>query len=77
MKLTRNRIFLILLGAAIVAALVFAFQPEPIAVDSATAERGPLMVTVDEERHRSERVDLLELLVEHARWERQDLEVST
>ncbi len=49
MKLTKNKIFLILLALAIVAALVVAFQPDPIQVDTAPATRGPLQVTVDED----------------------------
>lgn len=49
MKLTRNRLVLIGIGAAIAGALVLAFQPEPIPVDTAPAARGALLVTVDED----------------------------
>jgi HlyD family secretion protein len=37
------------LGAVLVAVLVYAFRPQPIPVDLATVVRGPLVVTVDEE----------------------------
>ena len=35
--------------AAIVAALIYAFQPQPIIVDVDVVTRGPMMVTIDEE----------------------------
>ena len=35
--------------AAIVAALIYAFQPQPIVVDIDVVTRGPMMVTIDEE----------------------------
>lgn len=35
--------------AAIVAALIYAFQPQPIVVDVDVVTRGPMMVTIDEE----------------------------
>ena len=37
------------IGVALVAGLVYAFQPQPTPVDFATVVRGPLVVTVDEE----------------------------
>ena len=37
------------LGAVLVAVLVYAFRPQPIPVDLATVVRGPLVVTADEE----------------------------
>ncbi len=37
------------LGAALLAGLVYAFRPQPIPVDLAAVARGPLVVTVDEE----------------------------
>ena len=37
------------LGAALLAGLVYAFRPQPIPVDLASVVRGPLVVTVDEE----------------------------
>ncbi|MDJ0947469.1 MAG: HlyD family efflux transporter periplasmic adaptor subunit [Alphaproteobacteria bacterium] len=37
------------LGAALVAGLVYAFRPQPIPVELAAVARGPLVVTVDEE----------------------------
>ena len=45
----RRNLVLILVGAAIVAALVLAFMPRPVAVDIATAYRGDFTVTVEEE----------------------------
>lgn len=49
MKITTRKIGLVLTAAAIIAALVYAFMPQPVAVDLATIERGPLRVTVDED----------------------------
>jgi HlyD family secretion protein len=40
---------LIVAGLVIVAAIVYAFLPKPMAVDLATVRRGPLMLTVDED----------------------------
>lgn len=44
-----KRILLLLLAAAGIAALVYAFRPQPVAVEFAEAVRGPLQVTIDEE----------------------------
>jgi HlyD family secretion protein len=37
------------LGAALVASLVYAFRPQPVLVDLASVVRGPMVVTVDDE----------------------------
>lgn len=39
----------ILIGAGVALALVFAFRPQPVGVDTVAVERGELLVTVDEE----------------------------
>jgi HlyD family secretion protein len=48
MKLVKRVIF-ILLGVAVVALLIIALLPSPVKVDVARADRGPLLVTIDEE----------------------------
>jgi HlyD family secretion protein len=45
----RRALFMTLLAAALIGGLVFAFWPQPHAVDLAVVERGPLRVTVDGE----------------------------
>lgn len=45
----RKRALLIGGGVLLLAALVYAFLPDPIPVETATATRGPLRVTVEEE----------------------------
>ena len=47
----RRRVGPIVAGAAVVAALVYAFVPRPVEVDTATIDRRSLIVTVDEEGH--------------------------
>jgi HlyD family secretion protein len=48
--MARNRwILLLLLGAAVVLALTYAFLPKPVPVEAAAVSRGPLRVTVEEE----------------------------
>jgi HlyD family secretion protein len=49
MKNLLSKLFLFLLLAAIIAAIVYAFWPEPVPVDLARVERGDLRVTVDED----------------------------
>lgn len=49
MKSTLSIFVMLLVIAAGIAALVWAFLPEPAAVDIAVIERGPLRVTVDED----------------------------
>ena len=44
-----KRILAALVVLAIVAGLVYALRPQPVAVDLATLDRGPMEVTVDEE----------------------------
>ncbi len=44
-----RRILLSLVGLGLLAALVYAFLPKPVAVDMAPAKRGALRVTVDED----------------------------
>jgi HlyD family secretion protein len=44
-----RRAITIVVVLAVLAALVFAFLPEPVAVDLAAVSRGPMQVTVDEE----------------------------
>lgn len=45
----RNKLVLILLAAALLAAIAYGFYPGAVPVDAATIARGPLAVTVDEE----------------------------
>ena len=45
----KRNLVLILVGVAVLAALVVAFMPRPVAVDVATASRGDFTVTVEEE----------------------------
>jgi HlyD family secretion protein len=47
--MTRGRISILLLTLALLAGLVYGFLPRPVPVDLATAERGPLAVSVEEE----------------------------
>lgn len=47
--MTRARIGTLLLGLALAAGLAYGFLPRPALVDIASAERGPLAVTVEEE----------------------------
>jgi len=49
LKFSIKTLFLIVFCAGIVGAVVYAFLPQPIAVDMATVDRGPLRVTVDED----------------------------
>jgi len=49
MRVHLRRIIVIAVGLLILAALVFAFLPEPVPVDVVMVTRGPLLVTVDEE----------------------------
>src|SRR5262245_50556291 len=44
-----SKLFVLLLVAAIVAALGYAFVPQPVDVDLASVERGTVRVTVDED----------------------------
>jgi HlyD family secretion protein len=48
-RFSLQRLFLVVCGLAVVAALAYAFMPQPIAVDVATVSRGPLQVTVEED----------------------------
>lgn len=49
MKITPSRIVTFLIVLAVLAGLVVAFMPRPVAVDVAEVRRGPLVVTVDED----------------------------
>jgi HlyD family secretion protein len=49
MKRMVSRILGILLVLVVLAAIVMAFLPQPVAVDAAVVERGPMQVTVDED----------------------------
>ncbi len=49
MNFSKKALLLGVFGAAVVAAIVYAFLPHPVPVDLATVEQGPLMVTVDED----------------------------
>jgi len=49
MKITGRRIVFILLAAAVLAAAVLAFMPQPLPVETAPAAPGPLAVSIDEE----------------------------
>jgi HlyD family secretion protein len=44
-----SKLFVLLVVAAIVVGLGYAFVPEPVDADLATVERGDLLVTVDED----------------------------
>jgi HlyD family secretion protein len=46
---TRRRIFVISVGAIVLAAVVYGFLPKPVPVDVAVVKRAPLRVTVEEE----------------------------
>ena len=48
-RITGKRIFWALLAALAVAAFAFVMRPEPVWVDLATVERGPMEVTLLEE----------------------------
>ena len=45
----RNILFSLLVGGALVVALVYGFRPQPVKVDMVVAESGPLTVTIVEE----------------------------
>lgn len=45
----RRKIFVIAVGLAIAAAVIYGFLPKPVEIDAAPAKRGPLRVTVEEE----------------------------
>lgn len=47
----RRNFGLMALAAAVLATLIWGFWPRPVLVETATAERGPLQVTVEEEGH--------------------------
>jgi HlyD family secretion protein len=47
--MTRGRIGIFILALLIVAGLVYGFLPKPVAVELAAVEKGPLMVSVEEE----------------------------
>ncbi len=49
MKRFLKRLFLTIVVAAAVAALVYSFRPQPVQADFATAVRGSMRVTIDEE----------------------------
>jgi len=44
-----SKLFVLLIIAAVVGGLGYAFYPEPVDADLATIERGSLLVTVDED----------------------------
>ena len=46
---TRRRIFIISVGAIVLAAVVYGFLPKPVPVDVSLVQRAPLRVTVEEE----------------------------
>jgi HlyD family secretion protein len=48
-RFSLQRLFLVVCGLAVLAALAYAFMPQPIAVDVAMVSRGPLQVTVEED----------------------------
>ena len=45
----RRRIFLLSVGALVLAAVVYGFLPKPVPIDIAVSQRAPLRVTVEEE----------------------------
>ena len=45
----RRRVLVLIVAAVVVLGLVYGFLPKPVPVDVATAKRGPLRVTVEEE----------------------------
>ncbi len=49
MKWAVRRVLLLLVGLAVIAAIVYAFIPQPVPVDVAVIDHGSLRVTVDEE----------------------------
>ena len=49
MNRTVRRLLVLLIAIAVVASIVYAFQPQPIGVDLALVTRGPLQVTIDED----------------------------
>jgi HlyD family secretion protein len=49
MRITKQRLALILFALALLGALVYAFLPQPTSVEIAVIRRGPLQVTVDHE----------------------------
>ncbi|MEZ4696505.1 MAG: efflux RND transporter periplasmic adaptor subunit [Rhodothermales bacterium] len=48
-KLNKKQIGIIALGVVIVAAIVYGFLPKPTSVETATVERGPMRVQIEEE----------------------------
>ena len=48
-SLTRKRIILIALGVLVLAAVIYGFLPDPHPVQTATVQRGPLRVIIEEE----------------------------
>src|SRR5688572_30982816 len=46
---TRRQVILMTIGAFVLTALVLAFLPDPLPVETATVEQGPLQVIVEEE----------------------------
>lgn len=49
MKLTTNKVLFVMLGAAVLVAVAYAFIPKPISVDVVPVVRGPLIVSVAED----------------------------
>lgn len=49
MRITKQRLFLVLFGLLVVAAIVYAFLPKPLSVEIVRVTRGPLQVTVNHE----------------------------
>ncbi len=49
MKLTTNKLLLLVFAVAAAGALVYAFRPQPVEVDLAPVTRGSLTVTIDED----------------------------
>ena len=47
--MTRGRIGILLLALLVIGGLVYGFLPRPVPVDTAAVEKGPLVVTVEEE----------------------------
>ena len=45
----RRKIFIVSVGAVVLAAVVYGFLPKPVPVEVAAVRRGPLRVTVEEE----------------------------
>ena len=49
MKISKQRLLLVAFAALVLGAIVYAFLPQPIPVETARVARGPLQVTVDHE----------------------------